>query len=92
MVLLGSGIVLLIYVPATILGVFVAARVLDISFGDFWPAVLKIAAICVFANAIQDVGGTVVRPLLGWCPGPDSPCCSFTARLSACPSVKHSPP
>jgi len=66
MVLLGSGIVLLIYVPATILGLFVVARVLDISFGDFWPAVLKIAAICVFANAIQDVGGTVVHPLLGW--------------------------
>jgi hypothetical protein len=66
MVLLGTGAVLLTYVPVTILGLFVAARVLDISFGDFWPAVLKIAGIYAFANAIQDVGATVVHPLLGW--------------------------
>jgi hypothetical protein len=66
MVLLGTGIVLVIYVPVTILGLFFAAWELDISFGDFWPAVLKIAGICVFAAAVQDVGGTVVHPLLGW--------------------------
>jgi hypothetical protein len=65
MALLGTGVLLVIYVPVTILGLFVASRVLDISFGDFWTAVLKIAGIYVFAAAIQDVGGTVVHPLLG---------------------------
>jgi hypothetical protein len=66
MVLLGTGVLLVIYLPLTILGLFVASLVLDISFGEFWPAVLKIAGIYVFAAAIQDVCGTVVHPLLGW--------------------------
>jgi hypothetical protein len=65
MVLLGTGVLLVIYLPLTILGLFVASLVLDISFGEFWAAVLKIAGIYVFAAAIQDVGGTVVHPLLG---------------------------
>src|SRR5271157_1039205 len=65
MVLFGTGVLLVIYLPLTILGLFVASLVLDISFGEFWPAVLKIAGIYVFASAIQDVGGTVVHPLLG---------------------------
>ena len=65
MVLLGTGVLLVIYLPLTLLGVVVASLVLDISFGEFWPAVLKIAGIYVFAAAIQDVGGTIVHPLLG---------------------------
>jgi hypothetical protein len=65
MVLLGTGVLLVIYLPVTILGIYIASLVLDISFGEFWPAVLKIAGIYVFAAAIQDVGGTVVHPLLG---------------------------
>ncbi len=66
MILLGTGVLLVIYVPLTILAMFLASPVLDISFGEFWPAVLKIAGIYVFAAAIQDVGSTVVHPLLGW--------------------------
>ncbi len=41
----------------------------DVTFGEFGPAVLKIARIYVFTSAIQDVAATTVHPALGWALG-----------------------
>ena len=68
-VLLGIGILLLVYLPLTIIAMFIAAPILDISFGEFWPAVLKIAGLFIFTSALQDVGSTVGHPVLGWIVG-----------------------
>jgi hypothetical protein len=57
---------LLIYPPITIAAMFIAASVLDLTFGEFGPAIVKIAGIYVFSSAVQDVGSTMVHPALGW--------------------------
>jgi hypothetical protein len=67
--LMGAGLLLLIYLPTTIAAMFVAAPVLDVTFGEFWPAVAKIAGIYVFSTAVQDVGVTMIHPVAGWAIG-----------------------
>ena len=67
--LLGIGLLLLIYLPITIAAMFIAAPLVDVTFGEFGPAVLKIAGIYVFSSAIQDVAATTVHPALGWALG-----------------------
>jgi hypothetical protein len=67
--LLGIGLLLLIYLPITIAAMFIAAPIVDVTFGEFGPAVLKIAGIYVFSSAVQDVGSTTVHPALGWALG-----------------------
>ena len=62
--LLGFGLLLLIYLPITIAAMFIAAPLVDVTFGEFGPAVVKIAGICVFTFAIQDVTATMAHP--GW--------------------------
>ena len=39
---------------------------LDLTFGEFGPAIVKIAGIYVFSSALQDVGTTMVHPAMGW--------------------------
>ena len=68
-VLLGIAIALLIYLPITIVAMFIAASILDITFGEIRPAILKIAGIFVFTAALQDVGSTFGHPILGWAVG-----------------------
>jgi hypothetical protein len=67
--LLGIGVLLLIYLPITVAAMFIAAPMLDITFGEFGPAIAKIAGIYVFTSAVQDVAGTIVHPVLGWAVG-----------------------
>jgi hypothetical protein len=67
--LLAIGVLLLIYLPTTVAAMFIAAPMLDITFGEFGPAIAKIAGIYVFTFAIQDVAGTIVYPALGWAVG-----------------------
>jgi len=67
--LLDIGLLLLIYLPITIAAMFVAAPLVDVTFGEFGPAILKIAGIYVFSSALQDVGATIVHPALGWALG-----------------------
>ena len=67
--LLGLGLLLGIYLPITIAAMFIAAPLVDVTFGEFGPAVLKIAGIYVFSSAIQDVAATTVHPALGWALG-----------------------
>jgi hypothetical protein len=64
--LLGLGLLLLIYLPITIAAMFIASPLVDVTFGEFGPAVLKIAGIYVFSSAIQDVAATTVHPAFGW--------------------------
>ena len=64
--LLGIGLLLLIYLPITIAAMFIAAPLVDVTFGEFGPAVVKIAGICVFTFAIQDVAAAMAHPALGW--------------------------
>ena len=67
--LLGLGLLLVIYLPITIAAMFIAAPLVDVTFGEFGPAILKIAGIYVFSSALQDVGATIVHPALGWALG-----------------------
>jgi hypothetical protein len=67
--LLGIGVLLLIYLPITVVAMFIAAPLLDLTFGEFGPAIAKIAGIYVFTSAAQDVAGTIVHPALGWAAG-----------------------
>jgi hypothetical protein len=67
--LLGIGLLLLIYLPVTIAAMFIAAPLVDVTFGEFGPAIVKIAVIYVFTFAIQDVAATMAHPVLGWVPG-----------------------
>jgi hypothetical protein len=69
MMLLGIGVLLLVYLPITIAAMFIAAPLVDVTFGEFGPAVLKIAGIYVFTSAIQDVTATTIHPALGWALG-----------------------
>ena len=39
---------------------------MDVTFGEFGPAIVKIAGIYVFTFAIQDVAATMAHPVLGW--------------------------
>jgi hypothetical protein len=64
-VLLDIGILMVVYLPLTIIAMFIAASVLEISFGEFGPAILKIAGIYVFTAALLDVGSTLGHPILG---------------------------
>ena len=67
--LLGIALVLLIYLPITIAAMFIAAPLVDVTLGEFGPAIVKIAGIYVFTFAIQDVVATMVHPALGWIVG-----------------------
>jgi hypothetical protein len=64
-VLIGVGVLLVVYLPLTIAAMFIAAPLLDISFGELGPAVLKIAGLYVFTAALADVVGTVAHPVAG---------------------------
>jgi hypothetical protein len=65
-VFLDIGILLVVYLPLTILAMFIAAPLLDVTFGEFGPAVLKIAGLFMFTAGLLDVGSTVGHPVLGW--------------------------
>ena len=67
--LLGFGLLLLIYLPITIAAMFIAAPLVDVTFGEFGPAIVKIAGIYVFTFAVQDIVATMVHPALGWIVG-----------------------
>ncbi len=54
-VLLGIGVLLLVYLPITIAAMFIAAPLVDLTFGEFGPAIAKIAGIYVFTPAIHPV-------------------------------------
>ena len=60
------GFLLLVYLPLTIIAMFLVAPILDITFGEFGPAVLKITGLYVFTAALQDVGTTVGPRVLAW--------------------------
>jgi hypothetical protein len=64
-VLLGIGSLMVVYLPLTVIAMFIAASVLEISFGEFWPAILKIAGIYVLTAALLDVGIALGHPILG---------------------------
>jgi hypothetical protein len=64
-VLLGIGIQLVVYLPLTIVAMFLAAALLEINFGELVPAILKIAGIYVFTAGLLDVGSTLGHPILG---------------------------
>jgi hypothetical protein len=64
-VLMNIGVLLVVYLPLTIIAMFIAAPILDISFGELGPAILKIAGLYIFTAALQDVGGTMGHPILG---------------------------
>jgi hypothetical protein len=68
-VLVNTALLLTVYLPLTVAAMFLTASLLEISFGEFGPAVLKIAGIYVFVSALHDVGATVGHPLLGWVVG-----------------------
>jgi hypothetical protein len=67
--LLGLGLLLLIYLPITIAAMFIAAPIVDVTFGELGPAVLKIAGIYLFSSAVEDVGATTVHLAVGWALG-----------------------
>ncbi len=68
-VLVGIGALLLVYLPVTLVAMFIAASILEINFGELGPAALKIAGIFVFIAALRDVVGTVGHPIVGWVVG-----------------------
>jgi hypothetical protein len=55
-----------------LVGILVAARIREISFGPFWTALLKLAAISVAPDAIRWAGGLffylipVIGPIVNW--------------------------
>jgi hypothetical protein len=65
-VLVSMALLLAVNLPFTLGAMFITAYLLDINFGEFGPAVLKIAGISVFASALFDVGARVGHPILGW--------------------------
>ncbi len=65
-VFLSVGLVLLIYLPITIGAMFIAAPLVDLTFGELGPAVAKMAGIYVLTVAILDVATTISHPILGW--------------------------
>jgi hypothetical protein len=64
-VLINIGLLLVVYLPLTIIAMFIAAPILDLSFGELRPAILKIAGLYIFTAAVQDVGGAMGHPILG---------------------------
>jgi hypothetical protein len=68
-VMVKTALLLVVYLPLTIVAMFIAARLLEINFGEFGPAVLKIAGVYVFASALQEIGATVGHPIVGWVVG-----------------------
>src|SRR5271156_1946874 len=53
--LLGIGVLRLVYLPMTVATMFIAAPLLGVTFGELGPAIVKIAGIYVFSFAVQDV-------------------------------------
>jgi hypothetical protein len=67
--LVGRALLLAVDLPFTLGAMFLTAYLLDISFGEFGPAVLKIAGVSVLASALFDVGDRAGHPILGWVVG-----------------------
>lgn len=61
-----SALEIVVTVPLTLLGLFVAAGVLGISFGEMRLAMLKIVAMTVAGNGAYWVGTAFGAPLIGW--------------------------
>ena len=68
--LLGIGHLLLIYLPITIAAMFIAAPWLDLAFGEFGPAIAKIAGIYVFTFGGAERRGHDGPPGVGLDPWP----------------------
>jgi hypothetical protein len=65
-VLLEVALRLAVGLPVTIAALFLVAAVLGITFGPLNSAVLKLASISVFSNALVLVGMLLGQPLIGW--------------------------
>jgi hypothetical protein len=64
-VLVGIAVLFAVDLPFSLAALFIAAYLLDIDFGEFGPAVLKLAAVGVFAGAWFDAGARAGHPILG---------------------------
>ncbi len=65
------GIELILGTLIMLIGIFLAAKIRGIQLGNFWTAVLKLAAISIAPSALIDLAGSILRfiPfgfLLGW--------------------------
>ncbi len=55
---------LLIQIPLTILALYILASLLGITYGNLWSAILKLAAITIFVEALAFTGSLLGYPII----------------------------
>jgi len=64
--LLDIVVYLVIYVPLTIAAMYLTAYIFGLAFGFLKTAVIKLAAISVFTEAVDKLGDWLGHPFVGW--------------------------
>ncbi len=62
--ILGAFLILVVQIPLTILAMYILAALLGIAYGDLWSAILKMAAITIFAEGLAFAGTLLGFPLM----------------------------